>query len=80
VLESGHTVRCTVDEALLGDGTTLGLELLSEDEIATVSLRQGDQTLDIRTVQLLQDLTGSLLPPPPAGTTPTTPSIPSLTP
>jgi hypothetical protein len=63
ILDGGHTVRCTLDEALLGDETTLALELLGEEsEIATVRLRQGDQTLDVRTVGLLGDLVDGLLP------------------
>jgi hypothetical protein len=77
VLDGGHTVRCPVDEALLAGETTLDLELLSESELATVSLRQGDETLDVRAVELLRDLTGAG---PSATALPAEVSLPALEP
>jgi RNA polymerase sigma factor (sigma-70 family) len=80
IADDGHTVRCTVDEALLASSPTLGLELLgASGPLATISLERDGETIDVRAVDLLGDVTGALSSVVPSVTGPATSVDPSAT-
>jgi RNA polymerase sigma factor (sigma-70 family) len=63
ILDGGRQVTCTLD-SLLPDSIGLELDTAGSDAGATITVRQGDQTLDVKSVDILGalgELTGPLL-------------------